>query len=213
MSARWIICAVAAGLALAAAGLRASTITVVSFTADGHAALNTPGTTPPASWDMGKGGSGAAVFPGNATFSIFTGGLISPIALDLRNQILSIFVLDQTPGGGAGQMPVKDQQLVQLTNNQQYIVEIMDRQTPRGGALTLPVYSGSSSIKPIGPGTEALSFSQGSTQTLAGQPRSPASAPVPEPSTLGLLALAAGGMLLWRPRLARKVAGHGPVPR
>ncbi len=167
-----------------------STITVVSFSSDGPTGLFNSGTTPLTYWQLAGGDTSSSRFstPGNWTYSAATGGEISPAEVNVANQHLSVFVLDQQM---VSKTNVVGGELVQLGDNQQYIAAILDSGLTSGPALTSFAPSGNTSERSFIAGPPPY-IQQGFSE----KGNSPPTRPVPEPATLEILAAGAAGLLL-----------------
>jgi hypothetical protein len=189
--------AVLAALAGSSA-IDASTISVVTFSEGGPAALMNSGLNPKSFWSIGAG-SGDFSNSGNSAYSSQTGGAVTPEEANVLNEKLATFVVNE--GGNKSAVPefISGGQLVQVDGNQEFVSELFGGARQSGAAPfdysvpeNAPYY-----VQTFNP-VPQLGFPAIVSPTHQGS----ITVTVPEPAALSLMAAAALGLLLL-PKLRR----------
>jgi len=189
------LCSAAVLAALAGTSVsHASTISVVTFSENGPAALIGSGLTAKSFWSIGAG-DGSFSNSGNSAYSSQTGGAVTPEEANVLNEKLATFVVNEGSNKTAVPNFITGGQLVQVDSNQEFVSELFGGARQSGARPfdysvpeNAPYYVRSYNPLPhFGFPATVNPTQQGSVSVTV---------PTPEPAALSLMALAALGLLL-----------------
>lgn len=174
--------------------IRASTISVITFSENGPAAFMNSGLTAKSFWSIGHNG-GSFSNSGNSAYSSQTGGAVAPEQANVLNEKLATFVVNE--GGNKTAVPqfISGGQIVQVDSNQEFVSELFGGAQQSGAApfdysvpQNAPYFVRSYSFLPhFGFPASVNPSHQGSVTVTV---------PTPEPAALSLMLMASLGLLL-----------------